>query len=64
MFNSSGGRFDNAAAVLTEAVGQTTLVVTSCSTAELIYTLDQPELEGRIDLIRLTPDEYCQQELE
>ncbi len=55
---SEGGRFDSTEPVSTTMAGSATLEFSSCTEAELQYTLDSG-LSGSIALSRLTPDVFC-----
>lgn len=62
VFRTVGGRFDDPAATMTEAVGTLTLFVRSCNRidAEYSLTLAGQARNGSIALERLTPPDVCQ----
>ncbi len=64
VYSSDSGRFDSPDPVDTVAVGSARLQFDSCTSGTLEYTLDQPDMNGSIPLVRLTEDEYCRFELE
>ena len=55
VFRSRGGRFNAADAVTTSPVGNATVTFTSCSAAELRFTLLDPPVTATVPLRRLLP---------
>ncbi len=63
LIKTGHGSFDQTTAVENTAVGFATLQFISCQQAVFNYQLTEFNRSGHIDLVRLTPDVYCEDNL-
>jgi len=60
LYETKGGRFDEGTPVVTQEVGIIEIEFNSCVNSKLTFTIEEEQLTGIIDLVRLTPDVLCQ----
>lgn len=61
LYKVTGGQINASQDVVTAPSGSATLEFHDCASATFEYVIDDPALSGSIELIRLTPDVFCQE---